>query len=65
MYIMLLGAGIFEAFWAVRSCFLQTIMETAAYSGTALAGTSFFSFTLRGGRFLSIITIHLLLSAGI
>ena len=44
---------------------LQTMVETAAYSATSLAGTSFFSFTLRGGRFLCIITIPFLLSAGI
>lgn len=33
---------------------LQTMVEKAAYSGTGLAGPLFSSFTLRGGRFLSI-----------
>lgn len=41
------------------------MVEAAAYSGTGLAGISFFSFTPRGGRFLSIIIIPLLLSAQI
>lgn len=36
---------------------LHITVETAAYSGSGLAWTSFFSFTLSEGRFLCIITI--------
>lgn len=64
---MFLGVGSLRMFGQSSPVFsgLQTMVETAACSGTGLAGASFLSYISREDRLLSITSISLLLSAGI